>query len=1528
MKHLFRTQLFVQLGIILLTFSGFGQPVVLNSETFESASSSVTGIWTMGTNASLSTTFAHDGSRSMRFQSGGTTSNTTLTSSTFATLGTYDKIDIKFFLFTNTTTAGDYLELQYRPTSSSSYVAVRRFTIGSSGTPADINDNTNRYAFIATMFKTDSSFGPYGLTGNFRFVASLSGSNRFIYIDNLTVSGTIYNTVTQGPGGISTGLETWLRADRVNGTTVGTDNANLATWRDCAKGHDASVMDNTSSWAATNLTRRPVYNNNSTQNMNFNPVVYFGNDPTTVNFSEYTGLTNRAEMNGTGGFFTHEQFVVFAIDYSTTINSSTPIQSIYVGQMSTTNPWDRDTGGFAVGQFTGRFSNEVINYSLGTTGTPVGYGVAAENVTYTNLRGFLNCRNTAAANGLELFLNGTDIETIEVGAAQFVNSSNRRYWLGRSQVTNGSLNGRIAECITYSSRLSTNQRSRVESYLAIKYGVTLGVNGTSQHYVDSSGSIIWNIGTHNGYNFNIAGIGRDDAGTLNQKQSRSANSGEVVTVGLGTIATTNSANTNTFATDRSFLMWGSNNGTIANATTPVTITYPGAGVFTSTDVINRRWKFVETGGEVSTARVSIPTTTLSSLYTVSSSDAYVMVVADNAAFTSGVETVFMSVSGSDLIADYDFDGAKFVTFGVARGKANTSRLTLDGTDDYVRMDNVNELGSTFSVMSWIRPNGANTLATNRTIIAKRPGSTSGYRISLLTSNRVRAEWTVSGTTYGLTSNTILPDLKWRHICFTYNGATLTLYIDGVVDSTASINVAPVATTANFAIGAEYASKSSISNYFRGDIDELRIWNKVLTVAEIRFVINQEIAQNGTATRGTVLPTTIPLHDISGTTWGALTAYYSMNNFIGSHISDDSNSRNRGFLVANSPGVNAQTAPLPYTSASASAWTNSATWTNGSIVDAPSSVSIVDNSTVVGWNIVQTSHNITSNSSVKLLGLFVNSNTLSAATATNIEVSHYLLLSGKIDLVGQAQLVQTTNSELATSSGGSIERDQQGTKNVFNYNYWSSPVSTINTSSNNNGYTLAGVLRDGTTPSSPASITWTTALNGSATSPITLSDQWIYTYNNANGAYSEWIYRNTTGTIASGLGFTLKGSGAASSSQNYVFVGKPNNGTITLPVTANNLVLCGNPYPSALDAVQFIKDNISGSNANPGSSASLDGTLYFWQQGSDNGSHVLASYTGRYASMNLLGSVTGVVPSGINGLGGGSYSAPKQYIPVGQGFFVQANTTGGNITFKNSQRIFKTEDDTNSTYLLRTSEPQADGGSENPATTSTTPVIKLGFNSVDHWHRQIAIGFDGQNATDGFDYGYDSINFDDFPSDMNFLQDTNKLVIQGVGDFALSASYPLTVKSDLSGVVRFEIDELENFDPERAIYLYDDTSGTYYDLKQNPAEVTIDAGTYDNRFFLRFLNPALGTGDHELTQPIKISYLNSNGTLVVHNNTTGTTVKEVHLFNIMGQQVGSWKVEATADQTNIVLPVSKLSTGAYIAKVTSDKGTFAQKVAIR
>jgi hypothetical protein len=196
---------------------------------------------------------------------------------------------------------------------------------------------------------------------------------------------------------------------------------------------------------------------------------------------------------------------------------------------------------------------------------------------------------------------------------------------------------------------------------------------------------------------------------------------------------------------------------------------------------------------------------------------------------------------------------------------------------------------------------------------------------------------------------------------------------------------------------------------------------------------------------------------------------------------------------------------------------------------PNSVGI-DGTTKIDWNIVKTAHTITSNFNKTVFGLLVNSNTLSAINDSKIEVSSYLELDGKIDLVGKSQLLQTIESDLDVSSTGSIERDQQGQSNKYNYNYWSSPVGPINTSANNLDYSVNGIMKDGTT-ATPQNINWIGGYDGLPGSPISLARYWIYKFDNSANAYANWSQIGETGALRVGQGFTLKGSGALSGSQN-------------------------------------------------------------------------------------------------------------------------------------------------------------------------------------------------------------------------------------------------------------------------------------------------------------------------------------------------------------------------------------------------------------
>ncbi len=102
----------------------------------------------------------------------------------------------------------------------------------------------------------------------------------------------------------------------------------------------------------------------------------------------------------------------------------------------------------------------------------------------------------------------------------------------------------MGEVIVYNRMLNADELKRVNSYLAIKYGVSTGSNHCYRIISASDGTtIMWNAADNTGYHLRITGIGRDDCTNLYQKQSISANAG-ILAVGVGdSIATTNQLNT-------------------------------------------------------------------------------------------------------------------------------------------------------------------------------------------------------------------------------------------------------------------------------------------------------------------------------------------------------------------------------------------------------------------------------------------------------------------------------------------------------------------------------------------------------------------------------------------------------------------------------------------------------------------------------------------------------------------------------------------------------------------------------------------------------------------------------------------------------------------------------------------------------------------------------------------------------------------------------------------------------------------------
>jgi hypothetical protein len=1364
------------------------------------------------------------------------------------------------------------------------------------------------------------------------FASDASTNDAGCAIDNVIIKGDPITTVADpvvGPGSINSNLKLWLKSNV--GTSTAVDGTPLATWGDQAYDNNAVGITGNS----------PVYRNNATRNINYNPAI------------DFTAASAQV-MKGKGGYWSQDYYVV--VKTNGTVNYSAAPQVPISGRVAIAS-FELDGTALGLGSFTARYKNEMVSHSINSVpqaASTSSYGMSYANTTdsYNQETIIYNIKTNSTGTATEIYKNGKKIDnnigqavkadkvTLN-GALNFSEFQNLQYNLGVGRFTlagniGSYLDGRMTEIVSYSSPKSALEQQKIQSYLGIKNGITLHATNSvtandlcDVNYIDSNGNIIWNTLNNNGYNYDIAGIGRDDSTLLNQKQSKTENPTPDISIGLGDVLDVNTNNPHNFDSDKKFLVWGNNHGTLAAQPAVIVNMSSGITPALTSDVsfisVGRTWKVVETGGNVPTAKVSIPTTMLSA--TLTPPGDYLMFISSTPNFDPTAEYRIMTVNGSNLETTYDFDGTKYITFGFAPEKTFVRSISFDGSNDYLDAGKVLNLDTTFTVSAWIKRN-----STNQTILSKRDNTfTTGYDLSINSAGKAEMSW-INGTKQTITSNVAIPSGIWHNVAVSYDGTSAKLYIDGVLNVTKTMSIVP-ANTQSFLIAA--ADGVSPTSFFNGNIDEVRVWKVALTDKQLRFVMNQEILSNGIATNGSIIPNAITLNDISSIPWANLSAYYPMSTYTYTNAKDISNNHYTAAL-RNLTTVDLQTAPLPYESDTNGAWQTATTWKNNAVQDLPNSLSIVDGVTPVNWNIIKTNHNISSTGNKTVLALMVNSNTITASGDSKIEVTNYLKLDGKIDLVGMSQLVQTLNSDLDVTSSGSIERDQQGQANKYNYNYWSSPVSPINSTANNTNYTIAGIMKDGFN-ATPREITWIAGYDGvagNASTPMSIAQYWLYKFDNYANAYSNWAKITETSALQVGQGFTMKGSGGTGT-QNYTFVGKPNNGLINSnTVASNQLLLTGNPYTSAIDAEAFINNN----------SGSIDGTLYFWEHYSTNTTHVLKDYQGGYAVKNLVGGVAPVSAGVdfINQTGTSTRGIPNQFIPVGQGFFVNGSTSGGTITFNNNQRAFFKESDavnSNSMYKIRskTSKTAAlDHWNDNSNDTIqkvTYKKVRLGFNSNNDYHRQVLLGFMNEKATSGMDYGYDGISLDDIPNDMYLLNGENELVIEGDGYFDDNASYPIGVKTDVAGKISFTIDALENFDAQQKVYIYDDVTKTYNEIQKNAFDVIMPVGINNTRFSLRFKDKSLSIGktlsveENTKISDIKIAHIQNQNTIVINNNLSDVLVEKVTLFNILGQSVANWSVE-NQEQQNIQLPIKKMSSGIYVAKIKTSNGEISKKIIIK
>ena len=202
-------------------------------------------------------------------------------------------------------------------------------------------------------------------------------------------------------------------------------------------------------------------------------------------------------------------------------------------------------------------------------------------------------------------------------------------------------------------------------------------------------------------------------------------------------------------------------------------------------------------------------------------------------------------NGNDIVGNHNGEVSGGVAFGAKGAAAHTGTAAeFNGLSSTITVPHSTKLNpQSFTLALWARSNGGagawNSPVTSRHDL--NPDS-QGYLIYDSKPSGVWTFWSGNGTKNGNWQTLDGPKVivgEWQHIAITYDNATETkkLYVDGKFKVKQNEAVFPNDTTPlNIGSGSDYGG----SYYFDGLIDDVALWDNVLTLKDIRDVMNNGV----------------------------------------------------------------------------------------------------------------------------------------------------------------------------------------------------------------------------------------------------------------------------------------------------------------------------------------------------------------------------------------------------------------------------------------------------------------------------------------------------------------------------------------------------------------------------------------------------------------------------------------------------------------------------------------------------------------
>lgn len=377
--------------------------------------------------------------------------------------------------------------------------------------------------------------------------AFVPGTTRIYKIEDGKVENLIINDgdyigfafYLKAPGGVTNGLKMWLNASKENTITLNAA-GEIINWVDYA-GFGSTYFQRTATGSGAGA---PLYLT-CDERTNYHPTPLFRKWQDAL-------ITNKAPFSVAAPANTALYAVV-------NHDLATRDRTYFIGFGATTTQTNARRPAFGV--FRGSGSNSNRGYGrIGSTGLN-NSSTFLFNSGATTIAGYhwqLGSRITFEFDAYTNTVSHTYSSALMNGPGMLgLGSSSNNYYL----------NGIMPEVIAYEGVLTQDERNKINSYLGLKYALTIDLDKTSGatgfDFLISDGTSVWNgnDAIHQNYHNNVASVIRDDDSELYNRQSKSTDVGAIVHMGVGSVLGCSPV-LNDIINDKSAITWGHNSGAL------------------------------------------------------------------------------------------------------------------------------------------------------------------------------------------------------------------------------------------------------------------------------------------------------------------------------------------------------------------------------------------------------------------------------------------------------------------------------------------------------------------------------------------------------------------------------------------------------------------------------------------------------------------------------------------------------------------------------------------------------------------------------------------------------------------------------------------------------------------------------------------------------------------------------------------------------------------------------------------------------